>query len=378
MAREINFLLACTMLIFVLSCKQKQLQNQIEMTITKSTFGKLPDGNTADLFVMDNGRGMEIKLTNYGGIITSVKTPDQDGNSGQVVLGFDSLSDYLDGHPYFGCIVGRYANRIAGGKFELDRKIFQLAKNDGNNHLHGGIRGFDKVLWNAREISDSNSVGIELTHTSPDGEEGYPGNLQLRVIYRLTRASELDIFYEAVSDKPTVLNLTHHSYFNLSHDSNTSMLNHSLRIYGDRYVAVNEEQIPTSELLPVQGTPLDFLEYTKIGQRINAVEGGYDHTFVLNKAANSFGPVASLRDTLSGRTLDVFSTEPGVQFYSGNFLDGTLTGRSGIKYVKHYGLCLEAQHFPDSPNHADFPSVVLIPGKKYKQHTVYRFGVKLF
>jgi len=368
----------CGMLFFAFSCKQKPTKNQIEMTITKSRFGILPDGKTADLYVLDNGRGMEVKITNYGGIVTSVKTPDQNGKSGQVVLGFDSLTDYLAGHPYFGCIVGRYANRIAGGKFSLNGNHYQLAVNNGPNHLHGGLKGFDKILWNARELSDTNSIGIELSCLSPDGEEGYPGNLQVRVIYRLTRSNELDIYYEAICDKPTVINLTHHGYFNLNHDSSKTILDHTLRIYADRYVVVNEKQIPTSELRPVKETPMDFQEYTRIGEKIESTDGGYDHTFVLNKAENSFGPVASLRDTLSGRTLDVFSTEPGVQFYSGNFLDGTLTGRNGIKYVKHFGLCLETQHFPDSPNQPGFPSVVLTPGQKYKQHTVYRFGVKLF
>ncbi len=374
-----NLLISLLFLIGFSSCKQSsETKKENGMSITKTLFGTLPDGTSADLYTLRNANGMEVKLTNYGGIVTSVLTPDQDGNPGQVVLGFDSLQEYLDGHPYFGCIVGRYANRIADGQFELNGKTFTVARNDGENHLHGGVKGFDKVLWEARELRDDNSVGVELSYLSRDGEEGYPGNLQVRVVYRLTLANELDIYYEAVTDKPTVVNLTHHGYFNLSHDSSLTILDHKLRIYASKYLSVNTMQIPVGEASTVMGTPFDFLEYQRIGSRIAEVTGGYDHTWVLDKALNSFGPVASLQDTLSGRTLDVFSTEPGVQFYSGNFLDGEKTGHKGIRYVKHYGLCLETQHFPDSPNRKDFPSVVLLPGKPYRQHTVYRFGIKLF
>lgn len=358
------------------ACKQKIKKDQLKMTITKTVFGKLPDGETVNLYTLDNMRGMEIKITNYGGIVTSVRFPDRNGKAGNLVLGFDKLEDYLAGHPNFGSLVGRYANRISGGHFKLDGNDYYLNKNNLNNHLHGGEKGFDKVLWDSRELRDENSVGVELTYISVDGEEGYPGNLQVRVVYKLTRENELDIYYEAVTDKPTVINLTHHSYFNLNHDSGSTINDHELCIYADRYTPVNAELIPTGEMKAVKGSPLDFTGFRKIGERIDSVEGGYDHNFILNKPERAFGPVASIREPVTGRTVDVFSTEPGVQLYTGNFLDGAFIGHGEKKYKKHFGVCLETQHFPDSPNQPSFPSVVLRPGEKYKQHTVYRFGVR--
>lgn len=344
-----------------------------KMGITKVFFGKTETGQAVDLYTLSNGKGMTIKITNYGGIVTSLTAPDKDGKFKDVVLGFDSLEKYLPRHPYFGAIVGRYGNRIAKGRFTLNGVQYKLAANNGENHLHGGIKGFDKVVWQAEEIKKENQVGLRLRYLSKDGEEGYPGNLSVVVIYTLTGNNELKIDYEAETDKATPVNLTHHSYFNLAGEDSAGILGHLLTIHADRFTPVDKGLIPTGELKNVQDTAMDFLTPRAIGERISLVEGGYDHNYVLNNWDGSLKLAAGVSEPVSGRIMEVRTTEPGLQFYSGNFLDGTITGKSGQKYEKHYGFCLETQHFPDSPNKPNFPSVILEPGKKYTHTTVYRF-----
>jgi aldose 1-epimerase len=343
----------------------------------KQDFGTV-DGKPVYLFTMKNKKGITIRITNYGGIITSILVPDNKGKLGDIVLGYDSLKGYLEATPYFGAIVGRYANRIAKGRFILDGKTFQLAINNGNNTLHGGIKGFDKVVWDASELSDSAGASLILTYLSKDGEEGYPGNLSVKVTYTLTNNDEFRTLIEATTDQATPVNLCNHSYFNLS-ECDTNILGHLLTINADRYTVVNDELIPTGELRPVKGTTMDFTVPHMIGQRIDQVPGappgGYDHNYVLVKTPGELSLAATLQDTVSGRMLEILTTQPGVQFYSGNFLDGTITGKGGKIYEKHWGLCLETQHFPDSPNQATFPNTILRPGEKYSETTVYKFGV---
>ncbi len=344
------------------------------MKITKEKFGAL-DGKEIDLYTLSNSQGMTVRITNYGGIITSILVPDKNGSMDDIVLGYDSLAGYLHETPYFGAIVGRYANRIAHGKFILDGKEYQLAVNNGTNHLHGGLKGFDKVVWDAKEVRSEDYVGLQLFYFSKDMEEGYPGNLKVKVDYFLTNHNELKVEYEAETDKPTFINLSQHSYFNLAGTSGRDILGQDLWIDADRYTVVNDELIPTGELRDVKNTPMDFTEPHKIGSRIDEVPGGYDHNYVLNKQ-EGLAKVAELYDSISGRKMEVFTTEPGLQFYSGNFLDGSITGKKGMVYRKHFGLCLEAQHFPDSPNHPEFPSTLLNPGTIYEQTTLYKFGVE--
>lgn len=341
------------------------------MTITSQRFGTTNDGREVVLFTLSNGRGMTVRLMNYGGILTELLVPDKNGIPGDIVLGFDSLEPYLDEHPYFGSIVGRYANRIAKGEFTLDGTVYSLARNNNGNHLHGGLKGFDKVLWSAEPISDTSFVAVKLTYVSKDGEEGYPGTLSVSVEYRLTPANELEISYLAATDKPTVVNLSHHSYFNLA--GRGTILDHELTINADRYTVVDENLIPTGELRPVAGTPMDFTKTRTIGTGIVHVPGGYDHNYVLTRASNGLEFAARVYDPSSGRVMEVWTSEPGLQFYTGNFLDGTITGKRGWVYEKHAGLCLETQHFPDSPNQPAFPSVVLRPGETYRHRTVYKF-----
>ncbi|MHC4195239.1 MAG: aldose epimerase family protein [Planctomycetota bacterium] len=346
-----------------------------KMTIAKESFGSTPDGAAVNLYTLTSAGGIEVKITNYGGIITSLKTPDRDGNLDDIVLGYDTLAEYIEDTPYFGALIGRYGNRIAKGKFTLDGAEYTLAKNNGENHLHGGIKGFDKVVWTAEEIKDENSVGLKLKYLSKDGEEGYPGNLNCTVVYTLTD-NDLIISYEAQTDKLTVINLTSHSYFNLAGHASGDILNHELMLNADRYTPVDATLIPTGRIAPVKGTPLDFTTPTPIGERIAHIEGGgYDHNFVLNSSEGSLALAARAYEPKTGRVMEISTTEPGIQFYSGNFLDGSNKGK-GATYNRHNGFCLETQHFPDSPNKPDFPSVVLRPGEKYTQLTVHEFSVK--
>ncbi len=356
-------------------------------TVEKTVFGTLPDGTAADIYTLTNASGMTVKITNYGGIVTSMRVPDKNGELGEVVLGFDTLAPYLDSLykaecPYFGAIIGRYGNRIAKGKFTLDGKTYPLATNNEENHLHGGNIGFDKVLWHAEPINTS-EPGLKLTHASKDGEEGYPGNLNVTVVYTLTDANELKISYEATTDKPTPVNLTNHSYFNLSGGLAKDILGHELTMQADQYVAVNAGLIPTGQLLPVQNTPMDFTAPHKIGERSEQVFSGkgapgkgYDHCFVFSRQGGGLESLVRVHDPQSGRVLEVLTTEPGVQFYTGNFLEGNLTGHGGVVYGNHGGFCLETQHLPDSPNQPKFPNTILRPGETFRSETVYRFSTQ--
>ena len=345
-------------------------------SVMKEHWGTV-DNREVNLFSLENRNGIIVKISNYGGIITSVLVPDKNGKKGDIVLGYDSLAGYVASSPYFGAIVGRYANRIAKGKFTLDGKTYLLAKNNGNNALHGGIKGFDKVVWDATTLSDTGQVSLVLTYLSKDGEEGYPGDLSVKVTYTLANNNEFKIVIEATADKATPVNLCNHSYFNLS-ECDTSILGHILTMNADRFTVVGDDLIPTGELRPVAGTVMDFVAPHLIGERIDkvpgAAPGGYDHNYVLVKKSNELSLAARLKDPHSGRILEVYTTQPGVQFYSGNFLDGTIIGKGGKIYHKHWGLCLETQHFPDSPNQAAFPNTILRPGEKFREETVYKFG----
>lgn len=344
-------------------------------SVTEQKFGNA-DGKEIVQYTLKNAGGVEVKIINYGGTITNIMVPDSSGNLGDVVLGFDSVQDYLKKeNPFFGCITGRYANRIAKGKFAIDGKTYQLPINNNGNTLHGGINGFNKKFWDG-EVLPGDS-GVKFSYVSKDGEEGFPGNCTVEVKYSLSQNNELKIEYKATSDKPTAVNITNHSYFNLSGGKDSTVLGHEIFINADKYVAVNNELIPTSELPAVKGTAMDFTVPTAVGTDLAKVAGGYDHTYVLNKKASQEPELAvTVRDPSSGRYMEVFTSEPGVQFYSGNFLDGSLSGKKGMKYVKHGGLCLEAQHFPDSPNQPSFPNTILRPGETFNQTTIYKFSVK--
>lgn len=359
----------------LLSCNSNEKEKTViaAAAVTKISWGQA-DGQPVDLYTLTNKNGVQVKITNYGGTVTQWLTNDNKGNKSNIVLGFDSLAGYLAKPPYFGALIGRYGNRISNATFKIDTTTYKLAANDGVNHLHGGNKGYDKVVWNATPATDS-TASLKLTYLSKDGEEGYPGNLNITVVYTLTDNDELLIDYTATTDKATPVNLTSHSYFNLTGDVGNSILDHSLQINADRYTPVGKGLIPTGELKSVTGTPFDFLQPHKIGERIAAVEGGYDHNWVLNRKSNELELVATLTDSLSGRKLEVFTTEPGLQFYSGNFLDGTIKSPSGKPIMKHTGLCLETQHFPDSPNKPTFPSTILKPGETY--HTVTKYKVSL-
>ena len=362
-----------------MQCKNKEMSG---MKIEKQDFGKTKDGISVDLYSLTNANGMKVSITNYGGIITSIIVPDKDGNMGDVVLGFDNLDDYMKKSPYFGCIVGRYGNRIAKGKFTLNGKTYTLAVNNGPNHLHGGIVGFDKVVWDAEEVRGGDYVGLKLSYLSKDGEEGYPGNLSVAVTYLLTNDNEIKIQYEATTDQPTLCNLTNHSYFNLADGGASPILDQELMINADSFTPIDETSIPTGELKPVEGTPFDFRKPKKIGLDIDDDNQqlrngqGYDHNFVLNGKAGTLRLVATAVDPSTGRVLEVLTEEPGVQLYTGNFLDGSITGKNGIVYGYRHGFCLETQHYPDSPNHPNFPSTVLNPGEKYHTTTIYKFSVE--
>lgn len=348
-------------------------------TVKHDRFGATATGQPVEVFTLRNANGVEIRAMTYGGIITSLKVPDRRGTLADIVLGFDSIDGYLKGHPFFGAIVGRYGNRIGKGRFTLDGQEYTLATNNGPNHLHGGVKGFDKVVWIAQPIAGKN--GVAFSHTSPDGEEGYPGNLAVRVTYELTDKNELIVDYQATTDKATPVNLTHHSYFNLAGDGAGDILGHSLQINADRYTPADSTLIPTGELAPVDGTPFDFRQPATIGARINQPDAqlkngqGYDHNWVLNRKGDGLQLAARVVEPTSGRTLEITTTEPGLQFYAGNFLDGSLTGKSGHVYKHRTGFCLETQHYPDSPNKPNFPSTILRPGQEYRSRTVFAFSV---
>ena len=352
------------------------------MGIRKDRFGKTIDGIKVDLYTLTSTQGMQALITNYGATLVSLKVPDLYGKPVDVTLGYDSLEEYLRGSYYFGCIVGRYANRIAGGKFGLQGKEYTLIKNEGDNHLHGGTRGFDKVIWQSENLAVGSDQTLTLKYFSRHGEEGYPGNLVVTVTYRLTDKNELRIEYEAQTDQPTVINLTHHSYFNLAGAGSGDILGHALTIFADKFTPVDDRLIPTGELRSVRDTPLNFRQPAEIGARIEQDDeqlilgNGYDHNWILNKEEGDLALAARVFESKSGRTMEVYTTEPGIQFYSGNFLGNQIKGKGDQIYHRRGGFCLEAQHFPDSANRPQFPSTVLEPGEKYKQTTIYHFSIE--
>lgn len=388
-----SIMYAVLLLVFgTIGCKQNKKESQSEMeTVTteseqnpieETVFGEMPDGTEVKRFTLMNDSGMEVDVITYGGIITRWTAPDNQGNYEDIVLGFDNLDQYLNGNPYFGALIGRYGNRIAKGKFSLDGETYSLATNDGENHLHGGEKGFDKVVWQGQAKNTANGSVVELTYTSEDGEEGYPGKLDVKVTYTLTDDDALDIHYEAVTDKPTVVNLTQHSYFNLSGQLSEPVLDHEIYINADTFLPVDGSLIPTGAFKEVAGTPFDFTEPKTIGEEIevdNEQLGrgmGYDHCWVINTGDEGFQLIATAHHEETGRFMEVYSDEPGVQFYSGNFLDGTLPAKTGGNYVQRSGFCLETQHYPDSPNQTDFPSVRLNPGETYTSRTMYKLTTK--
>jgi aldose 1-epimerase len=357
-------------LVLALMTMVADLQGQV----TKQPFGKTPDGTLVDVYTLKDG-ALEARIITYGGIVISLKVPGKSGKSADVVLGYDSLDGYLAKSPYFGAIIGRYGNRIAGGKFTLDGKTYSIPPNDGPNALHGGPRGFDKVVWKAKQIPH----GIELSHVSPDGDQGFPGTLSAVVRYTLS-GKDLKIEYSATTDKKTVLNLTNHSYFNLAGQGNGDILKHEVKLNAGRFTPVNDVLIPTGELATVEGTPFDFRKSTSVGARINHDNEqlrrgkGYDHNWVLDSGGGKLSEAGEVYEPTTGRVMQVWTDQPGVQFYTGNFLDGTITGKDGKVYQQRSALCLETQHFPDSPNHPNFPSTELKPGQKYHTVTIYRFS----
>jgi aldose 1-epimerase len=350
------------------------------MTISQHTLGVTNDGATIERYTLANANGLEADIMTYGGTLMALRVPDRSGTPGDVVLGFETLAPYLDEHPFFGSTIGRYGNRIARGRFELNGSIHTLACNDGPNHLHGGPNGFHRRIWSARGQASDGGPSLELTYLSRDGEEGYPGNLSVTVTYTLTERDELRIDYTAVTDRDTVIKLTNHTYFNLA--GGGDILAHELELPASQFLPIDATLIPLGELRPVRLTPMDFTAPTPIGLRIATADEqirrglGYDHTWVLDKQAGMLGRAAWLSDPASGRVIEVSTTEPAVQFYAGNLLDGSLTGKGGQRYAKHSGLCLETQHFPDSPNQPQFPSTVLRPDEGYRQTTIYRFTVQ--
>lgn len=362
--------------------QQETATESVEPSVREEPYGTTQAGEAATLYTLTNANGVEAQITNYGGIVVSLRVPDRNGNLADVVLGRSSLADYEEASPYFGAIVGRYGNRIAGGTFTLGEQTYTLAQNDGQNHLHGGERGFDKRVWNVVGVSQDSAAGLTLTYVSQDMEEGYPGTLNVEVTYTLRNDNALAIDYRATTDKPTIVNLTNHSYFNLTGDAHNDILNHVLMINADQFVPVDSTLIPTGELRPVEGTPLNFLEPTAIGKNIDADDQqltfgqGFDHCWVLNRDGGELSLAATVYEPNSGRFMEVMTTEPGIQFYSGNFLDGTVVGKYGIAYQQRHGFCLETEHFPDSPNQPEFPSVVLNPGETYTTRTVYKFSTR--
>jgi aldose 1-epimerase len=365
--------------IFLFSCNSDADSNNKKssnkMGITEKSFGTFNNEAVTE-YTLTNAAGMQVSIINYGGTVTKINTKDKAGKDGNVILGYDSLAGYLQkGNPYFGCLIGRYGNRIAKGKFTLDGKTYNLATNNNGQSLHGGIKGYDKVMWKAEKLAGDSS--IKLTYISKDGEEGYPGNLSIEVVYTLTADNGLKIDYAATTDKATPINLTNHCYFNLSAGKDSTILAHELMLKADKYTEVDTVLIPTGKLPDVKNTPMDFTTAKMIGKDIAKVKGGYDHNWVLNKTNKNIESISTLYHSGSGRFMEVFTTEPGIQFYSGNFLDGTLTNtNNNQKYVLHAGLCLETQHFPDGPNQPTFPNTILKPGEKYTHTSLYKFSVK--
>jgi aldose 1-epimerase len=381
--KKLLLLLPIIALLFLVACNNEsnnQPEEQAKDTAMKFSINEQPfgsyEGENITKYMLTNPGGMQVGIINYGGTITDIITTDKAGNKGNVVLGFDSLTGYLQkGNPYFGSLVGRYGNRIANGKFTLDGQQYTLAGNNNGNSLHGGNKGYDKVVWKAEKLPGDSS--LQLTYLSKDGEEGYPGNLTVKVVYTLGADNGLKIDYTATTDKATPVNLTNHAYYNLSAGKDSSILNHDLMINADKFTEVNDKLIPTGKLPEVKDGPMDFTSSKMIGKEIQQVEGGYDHNWILNKKGNGLEKAAELYEPASGRVMEVWTTEPGIQFYSGNFLNGSLTNtRNGAKYVKHAGLCLETQHYPDSPNQPAFPSTILKPGETYRQTTVYKFSTR--
>jgi aldose 1-epimerase len=362
----------------VMAFSAPDAQQPAGASVQRVPFGTLPDGQAVEIFTLTNASGIELKAIGYGGIITSLRVPDRNGKLDDIVLGFDRLDDYLKDHPFFGAIIGRYGNRIARGQFTLDGRTYKLATNNPPNHLHGGKKGFDKVMW---KVEPSGKNALTFSRVSADGEEGYPGNLRVQVTYTLTDKNELQVDYLATTDKLTPVNLTQHSYFNLAGQASGDILGHQLMLNADRYTPVDETLIPTGKLAPVAGTPFDFTKPTPIGARINAADPqlkngqGYDHNWVLNRKGAGLQLAARVIEPKTGRTMEIATTEPGIQFYAGNFLDGKLTGKGGAVYNHRTGFCLETQHFPDSPNQPAFPSTILKPGQEYRSRTVFTFGV---
>ena len=366
---------------FIAACgPQETSKKQNRLMLKKSQYGTMPDGKIVDAYTLTNANGISVTAITYGGIITSIMVPDREGHLGEVTLGYDQLEGYLDKTPYFGAIIGRYGNRIAKGQFELDGESYQLATNNIGNHLHGGNVGFDKVVWRAEEVEGEDQVGVKFSYSSPDGEEGYPGNLTVEVTYALDNDDQLTFDYRATTDKKTIVNLTNHAYFNLS-DTGEEISEHELTLYASNYLPVDSTLIPT-KMTAVQGTPFDFAQAKRIGRDIERDHeqlrngGGYDHCWVLDREGQGLSPAATLYHEGTGRMMEIFTTEPGIQFYSGNFLDGSITGKGGRVYGYRSALCLETEHFPDSPNRPDFPSVTLNPGEIYRSTTVTKFSVK--
>lgn len=349
--------------------------------ISKADFGETANGKAVEIYTLTNSGGSEARIMTYGGAVVSLKVPDKSGKFGDVVLGFDSVADYEKHTGFFGALIGRYGNRIAKGRFSLGGKYYTLATNNGENHLHGGVKGYDRVVWTAKPFTSTAGANLELKYLSKDGEEGYPGNLNITVVYTLTEKNELKIVYSATTDKATVVNLTHHSYFNLAGAGSPTILDHELAINGSKFTPTDAGSVPTGALRNTKGTPFDFTSLLRIGDRIEQDDEqlkfgkGYDHNWVLNKTGHALTLGATVYEKTSGRLMKVLTTEPGMQFYSGNFLDGSIKGKSGQDYPYRSGFCLEAQHYPDSPNEPKFPTTVLKPGQKYLQMTVYQFLV---
>jgi aldose 1-epimerase len=366
----------------MLGCQASSNSEPRPAGVSQAPWGRTPDGTRVDLYTLRNATGIEARIATLGGVITVLRAPDRSGVLDDVVLGHDEVGGYAPNRGYLGALVGRYANRMAGGTFTLDGTKYLLARNNGPNHLHGGARGWDQAVWRAKPFERESEAGVVLTHTSKDGDEGYPGTVSAEVTYTLTDRNSLRVDYRATTDKATVINLTQHSYFNLAGARAADILGHELTIDADRYTPVDDALIPTGELVPVAGTPFDFRTPTAIGARIANDDvqlkrgRGYDHNFVLTRQGDGLSLAARVYEPLTGRTLEIATTEPGIQFYSGNFLDGTITGKGGRAYGHRSGFCLETQHFPDSPNHPDFPSTVLRPGAQYQSTTVFTFGVR--